>query len=197
MPASSRSNRDGKRILSIVSISLGVLLLALFLFVYVGSNATVTVVVPYQSVSVTNSYVASMNPQSGQQNSIPSQVLTHPVSATGQGSATGTIKQGNQVATGTVTFSNKGSSQLDIPTGTVLSTSGAGPIQFVTVADVVVQPDQNNNGIPSVAPVQAHLPGESGNVPTNSITLIPPDSLTRIAQHSHVNTLTPGTLNST
>jgi len=191
MRASSRSNRNGKRMLAIFSISLGVLLLALLLFVYFGSNATVTVVVPYQSVSVTNPYAASMNPQSGQQNTIPSQVLTHPVRATGQGSATGTIKQGNQVASGTVSFTNTGSNPLDIPTGTVLSTSGAVPVQFVTIADVLVQPGASNS-IPS--PVQAQSPGESGNVPANSITIIPPDSLTKIAQNSHVNTLTPGTL---
>ena len=132
-----------------------------------------------------------MNPQSGQQNTIPSQVLTHPVRATGQGSATGTIKQGNQVASGTVSFTNTGSNPLDIPTGTVLSTSGAVPVQFVTIADVLVQPGASNS-IPS--PVQAQFPGESGNVPANSITIIPPDSLTKIAQNSHVNTLTPGTL---
>ena len=191
MQASSRSNRNGKRMLAIFSISLGVLLLALLLFVYFGSNATVTVVVPYQSVSVTNPYAASMNPQSGQQNTIPSQILTHPVRATGQGSATGTIKQGNQVASGTVSFTNTGSNPLDIPTGTVLSTSGAVPVQFVTIADVLVQPGASNS-IPS--PVQAQSPGESGNVPANSITIIPPDSLTKIAQNSHVNTLTPGTL---
>ncbi len=194
MQPGSNSSRNGKRILAIVSISLGVLLLALLLFIYFGSNATVTVVVPSQSLSVTNQYVASMNPQNGQQNTIPSQVLTYTASATGQGKATDTTKQGNQVATGTVTFSNKGSSQLDVPTGTVLSTGGAGPIQFVTVADVIVLPDQNNNGIPSVAPVQAQRPGESGNVAANSITIIPPDSLTRIAQNSQGVTPTPGTL---
>ena len=191
MRASSNSNRNDKRILTIVSISLGVLLLVLLLFIYFGSNATVTVVVPSQSLSVTNQYVASMNPQSGQQNTIPSQVLTYTASATGQGTVTGTTKQGNQVASGTVSFTNTGSNPLDIPTGTVLSTSGAAPVQFVTIADVLVQPGASNS-IPS--PVQAQLPGESGNVAANSITIIPPDSLTRIAQNSHVNTPAPGSL---
>jgi hypothetical protein len=193
--ASSHSNRNGKRMLTIVSISLGVLLLALLLFIYFGSNATVTVVVPSQSLSATSQYVASMNPQNGQQNTIPSQVLTHTASATGQGKATGTIKQGNQVATGIVTFSNKGSKPLDIPSSTVLSTSSAAPVQFVTVADIYVPPDQSNNGIPSIAPVQAQLPGESGNVVANSITIIPPDSLTKIAQNNQgVTPPTPETL---
>jgi hypothetical protein len=183
--ASSNSNRNGKRILAIVSISLGVLLLALLLFIYFGSNATVTVVVPSQSLSVTNQqYVASMNPQTSQQNIIPSQVLTYTPTARGQGTATGTISQGNQVASGIVTFSNKGSSPLDIPSGTVLSTNSVTPVQFTTVADVYVPPDQSNNGIPSIAPVQAQLPGVSGNVAASSITVIPPDSFTKIAKNN-------------
>jgi hypothetical protein len=192
---SSNSNRNGRRILAIASISLGVLLLAFLLFIYFGSNATVTFVVPSQSLTVTNQYVASMNPQSGQQNAIPSQVLTYTASSTGQGTATGTSKQGNQVASGIVTFSNKGSKPLDIPTGTVLSTNSATPVQFVTIADVYVLPDQNNNGIPSIAPVQAQLPGDNGNVPANSITIIPPDSLAKIAQNNQgVTPPTPKTL---
>lgn len=181
---SSDSNRNGRRILAIVSISLGVLLLAFLLFIFFGSNATVTVFVPSQSLTVTNQYVASMNPQSGQQNTIPSQVLTYTASATGQGTATGTTKQGNQVASGIVTFSNKSSKPLDIPSGTVFSTNSATPVQFATIADVYVSPDQNNNGIPSIAPVQAQLPGDNGNVPANSITIIPPDSLAKIAQNN-------------
>jgi baseplate J-like protein len=178
---SSSSKSNSKTILLISSISLGVFILAFLLFLYFGSSATVTVVVPSQLVNVSNSYVASMNPQSGQPNTIPSQVLTYTASASGQGIATGTSKQGNQVASGTVTFTNTGPSQLDIPTGTVLSTTGASPVQFVTSADVLVLAGANNS-IPS--PVQAQLPGESGNVPANSITIIPPDSLTKIAKNN-------------
>jgi hypothetical protein len=131
--------------------------------------------------------VASTNQQNTQQNTIPSQVLTYTASATGQGAATGTVQQGNQVATGTVTFSNKGSQPLDIPTGTLLSTSGAVAIQFVTTADALVQPDSSNS-VPSVVPVpvQAQLLGDSGNVAANSITIVPPDSITRIAQNNHI-----------
>jgi hypothetical protein len=190
--APSKSNRNGRRILIITSISLGVLLLAFLLFILVGANATVTVVVPSQSVSVTNQYVANMDPQSGQQNTLPSQVLTYTATAKGQGQATGTSKQGNQVASGTVSFTNTGSSSLDIPTGTVLSTIGATPVQFVTIADVLVLPGASNS-IPS--PVQAQLSGDTGNVPANSITIIPPDSFTKIAQNNPgVTPPTPQTL---
>ncbi|MGZ6364761.1 MAG: baseplate J/gp47 family protein [Ktedonobacteraceae bacterium] len=190
--APSKSNRNGRKYLLITSISIGVLLIAFLLFIYFGANATVTVVVPSQSVSATNQYVASMDPQSGQQNTIPSQVLRYTATARGQGQATGTSKQGNQIASGTVSFTNTGSTSLDIPTGTVLSTSGATPVQFVTIADVLVLPGASNS-IPS--PVQAQLPGDSGNVPANSITIIPPDSLAKIAQNNPKATApTPQTL---
>jgi hypothetical protein len=188
--ASAKSNGNRNRMLFIVSISLGILLLAFLLFLYFGSNATVTIVVPSQSLSATGQYVASTN----QQNTIPSQVLTYTASARGQGTVTGTTEQGNQVATGTVTFTNKGANTVDIPTGTVFSSSGAAPVQFVTVADVLVQPDSSPNNIPSITLVQAKLPGVSGNVPANSITIIPPDSLTKIAQNSPGSNLKPGTL---
>ena len=190
---SSNSNRNGRRILAIVSISLGILLLVLLLFTFFASNANVTVVVPSQSLSVTNQqYVASMDPQSGKQNTIPSQILTYTPTARGQGTATGTIKQGNQAATGTVSFTNTGPSQLDIPSGTVLSTNSATPVQFVTIADVLVLRGANN-AIPTL--IQAQLPGESGNVPANSISIIPPDSLAKIAQSNQgVTPPTPANL---
>ena len=58
--APSKSNRNSRKILLITSISIGVLLIAFLLFIYFGANATVTVIVPSQSVSATNQYVASM-----------------------------------------------------------------------------------------------------------------------------------------
>jgi hypothetical protein len=220
--SSSNSNRNDKRNMFIVSITLGVLLVAFLAFLYFGSNATVTVLVPTQPVSVTGQqYVASINPKNDQQNTIPSHLLTYPATLQGQGTATGTVQQGNQIASGTVScptaltntanatgtiqqgnqfasgtviFSNKGSKQLDIPTCTVLSTTGPVPVQFVTVADILVLPDASAHNIPSVAPVQALLSGSSGNVASNSITLIPPDSLNKIARNNQMNSLASGTL---
>ncbi len=194
---SARSNHRGRRVTTMVLVSLAVLLFAVLAFLYFGSNATVTIVVPSQPSSATGQYVASTNQHNSQQNTIPSQVLVYPARATLPGTATGTVKQGNHVASGTVTFSNTGSKNLDIPTGTVLSTIGASPIQFVTTADALVLPD--NSGSPKiVVPVQAQLtpqmPGESGNVAANSITLIPPDSLSNIAKNNNLSSLAPGIL---
>ncbi|HEX6107985.1 MAG TPA: baseplate J/gp47 family protein, partial [Ktedonobacteraceae bacterium] len=172
--AGSNSNRNGKWILAIVSVSLGVLLLALLVFLYFGWNATVTVVVdPHSLTTVSRQYVASTN----QQNTILYQVLKYPESPTGQGTATSTTQQGDQYATGTVIFTNKSSSPIDIPTGTSLFTSGAVPVEFVTIADVLVQSASSSNTIPSIAPIQAKEKGVSGNVSAGSITLINLSSL--------------------
>ncbi len=194
--ASTGSNYRGSRIVAIVSIFLVVLVLATLVFLYFDSNATVTITVPSQLLTLENlPYVASTNPRDVKQNTIPSQVLTYTANAAGQGSATGTIKQGNAVATGTVTFTNTGSKALDIPTGTIISTSGTAPVLFVTVADALIQP-QGSSNTPSVVPVQAQNPGESGNVAANSINFIPPSSITSIEQAPGNNgiTILPGTL---
>jgi hypothetical protein len=183
----STSSHKGSRIMAIAFISLVVIVLALLAFLYFGSNATVTITVPTQTLSLPQpvQYEASTNRQDTQHNTIPSQVLTYTVSAMGQGTATGTIKQGNSSATGTVIFTNNGSQPLDIPTGTVIATSGPVAVQFVTTANVHVEPA--SNGIP-VPPVQvlAQNSGDSGNVAANAISIILPDSITTIATYNNI-----------
>jgi hypothetical protein len=183
--ASLGSNRRNTRITAMVFISLVVLVLAVLVFLYFGSNATVTITVPSQLLSQNLQFAASTDQHDTAHNTIPSQVLTFNASATGEGTATGTTKQGNATATGTVIFTNKGSQQLDIPTGTVISTSGAVAVQFVTTADALILPVSSSNVAPPV-PVQAQIPGDSGNVAANSISVIPPDSLGKIAQNNGI-----------
>ena len=178
-------SQKGSRIMALAFISLLVIVLALLGFLYFGSNATVTIIVPTQPSSSTQLYEASTNAQDTQHNTIPSQVLTYPASVTGQGTATGTVKQGNASATGTVIFTNNGPQALDIPTGTVVATSGAVVVQFVTTADALVEPASSSNLAPPV-PVQAQNAGESGNVVANAINIIPPDSITKIAQNTNI-----------
>src|SRR6266487_2143159 len=187
--ASSLTNRKGARITAIVFISSVVLLLAVLAFLFFGSNATVTIIVPTQSLNVNTSYQASTNPHDTQHNTIPSQVLTYTASVPGQGSVTGSVKQGNATATGSVIFTNKGSQPLSIPTGTVLSTTGAAPVLFVTTANPLVEPQGSGISSPPV-PVQALNAGENGNVAANSITIIPPDSITKIAQNNQISSST-------
>ena len=180
------SNHRASRITAIVFISFVVLVLAVLAFLFFGANATVTITVPSQLLNSSAPYEASINRNDTQHNTIPSQVLTYTASVTDQGTATGTTRQGNSIAAGTVIFTNRGSQPLDIPTGTVLSTSiGTGAVQFLTTADVLVQP-ANSNNYPAVVPVQAKYPGDNGNVAFNSISIIPPDSLTKIASNNQI-----------
>lgn len=183
----STSGHRGSRIMAIAFISLVVIVLALLAFLYFGSNATVTIIVPTQTLSLPQpvQYEASTNQQDTQHNTIPSQVLTQTVSAMGQGTATGTIKQGNSSATGTVIFTNNGSQPLDIPTGTVIATSGSVAVQFVTTANVHVEPASTGNPVPPVQ-VLAQNSGDSGNVAANAINIIPPDSITTIATYNNI-----------
>jgi hypothetical protein len=177
--APSIFSHRGSRMMAIAFISLVVIVLALLAFLYFGSNATVTITVPTQTSSSTMSYEATINPQDTQHNTIPSRVLTIPsniTSATGQGTATGTTTQGNSAATGRVIFTNNGSQTVDIPTGTVIATSGLA-VQFVTTADAL-------SGVP--VPIQAENAGNSGNVAANAINIITPDGITKIAQNSGI-----------
>ncbi len=197
-PASKRASltpgRRNSRIIAIVSVSVVILVLAALAFIIFGSNATVTIIVPTQKSAPLNlQYVASINPA---QNTIPSQVLTHTFTATsapGQGTATGVTQQGNTFANGKVTFTNKGKQSVDIPTGTVIQTGGAAAIQFVTTANPRIPPV--NSGLPNPpVPVQAQSQGSSGNVPANTINIVPPDSITQIAKW---NEITPAEVNLT
>src|SRR5260370_2017995 len=143
------SNHRASRITAIVFISFVVLVLA---FLFFGANATVTITVPSQLLNSSAPYEASINRIDTQHNTIPSQVLTYTASVTDQGTATGTTRQGNSIAAGTVIFMNRGSQPLDIPTGTVLSTSiGTRAVQFITTTYILLHP-ANTNNYPPVLP---------------------------------------------
>jgi len=190
-PASKRASltpgRRNSRIVAIVSVSVVILVLAALAFIIFGSNATVTIVVPTKPLSLANlQYVASTN---SAQNPTFSQVLTHTfTSAPRQGTVTGVTQQGNTFASGTVIFTNKGKQSVDIPTCTVIQTGGPAAVQFVTTADAVIPPV--NSGSPPTVPVQAQSPGSSGNVPANTINVVPPTSLKSIAAWQRPEVLT-------
>jgi hypothetical protein len=58
---------------------------------------------------------------------------------------------------------------VSIPEGTVVSTLGADPIRFATTNDVTVP---GSPGMTITVPVRALQPGDSGNLPANSLTAI-------------------------
>src|SRR5581483_4921786 len=94
---------------------------------------------------------------------------------------------GTVPATGTVFFTNDGTAPVEIPTGSVVATSDANAVLFVTTADAVISPSSGNSSPPPIpVPIQAQKAGASGNVAAGSITMIPDDSLSMIAQFNKI-----------
>ncbi len=82
-------------------------------------------------------------------------------------------------ATGYVTFTNQGSVSLIIFTGTLVATLSG--ILFETTAELQLAPSES-----FPVPVQASKPDATGNVPANSITVIPQQSLQTLAQYNNL-----------
>ncbi|GAC1306059.1 MAG: hypothetical protein NVSMB27_44560 [Ktedonobacteraceae bacterium] len=181
-PATAQAKQRGKkmRVENIgIPVLVGMLLLLLLgLLAYLGPSADVTVTLQsrdYQLKDLSLTASATSH-QDVKLHTLPAHMLTFVASATGTGHATGSSTVGTVQAKGTVFFNNTGTSQIVVPTGTVVETKGN--VQFQTQAEVLAL--QGNNNPPTF--VQAVIAGVSGNVAAGSITVIPPDSQTKILQ---------------
>ena len=83
--------------------------------------------------------------------------------------ATGSVLVPTEKATGMVVFSNLGEEPVEIPEGSVLSTSGDPPIQYLTEEKGIVA---GGYGEEVLIPVIALRPGVSGNVSSDEINTI-------------------------
>ncbi len=178
-PARRRNNR--KTLTAFLAV-VAVLLILAGLFIFVPS-AQVTISVPSYPLTISPLHLsASTNATDKAHNTMASVVLNYDKSVPGKGNATGTSQVGNAQATGLVNFTNRGTQQIEIPTGVSLATSNG--IQFVTTADALIPPSGSNNPNPPI-PVQAVKTGVNGNVAAGSITVIPSDGLKKIAQYNN------------
>ncbi|HEX6484453.1 MAG TPA: baseplate J/gp47 family protein [Ktedonobacteraceae bacterium] len=176
--------RNNGKTLAVICCLLALFLILVGLFIFV-PNAQITISLPSRPLTAGPlHFSASMNVQDKASNTVASQVLSYDKSVTGQGNATGTRQVGNSQATGYANFTNRGTAPVDIPTGTVLSTSNG--VQFATAADGLIPQESSHNPNPPV-PVQAVLAGNNGNVAAGSITVIPSNSLMTIAQNNNVS----------
>jgi hypothetical protein len=98
---------------------------------------------------------------------VPAQALSVQVSGEARTQTTGRRQEPAAKARGSVTFINRTSRDVMIPSGTIVSTATGNNVQFVTTADVVVAP---NGRVP--VPVEAVLPGPSGNVRAGTVTRV-------------------------
>ncbi|MDQ2714409.1 MAG: baseplate J/gp47 family protein [Chloroflexota bacterium] len=172
-PPAPRKKRRG---LGSMLIPLLLVLLVVFIgiLVYIGPSADVTFALPTQKFGRPLTLTAAAtNQQNAALHTLPAQVLLFDGSVTGQSTASGTAKVGIVKARGVVNFTNKGTQQLVIPTGTIVSTRGGA--QFQTTAEPLISP-----GVSYPVPVEALDAGVNGNVPANTITVISQASLAKM-----------------
>jgi len=170
-----RSGTRGNGALPII-ISILILLVIIGVLAYFVPSAAVTVTLPAQAYQKQMTYTASAgSPLNIVTHTMPADTLLFPITVQGTGQATGSKPVGTVAATGTVTFTNKGTASVEIPTGTTITTSTG--VAFVTTADALVLANNTNVDL-----VQAMQPGTDGNVPANAITVIPQSTLTQLRQ---------------
>jgi Baseplate J-like protein len=183
VPAARTAQSQKRKKKSSASLGLGVtVLLSMLILFLIGllaflvPSANVTMTLQSHEYSLKGEMIANSSSQLNTiHHTVPAQPLKYETNATGTAHATGSTSVGTVQATGTVTFTNNGSSSVVVPNGTVVATKNN--VQFATQAEVLVLSGASNTNL---APVQAQSAGTTGNVDTNSITVIPPDSLSKI-----------------
>jgi hypothetical protein len=166
-------------------VLLVLILLGLFYFV---PSATVTISLQAKPFSHTVQLNATLNSQTSVQNPVLAQTLTKTLSAMGEGRASGTVNVDGGKAQGSVTFINHGKTGLIIPSNTLLQTQSG--IQFTTDAEFFLDSNSTYSGVP----ITAKDFGANSNVNANAITVIPPESLTKISQRNNLTSISAGTL---
>jgi Baseplate J-like protein len=176
-----RARTSGMHIGLIASLTIILFLVVTSVLIYFVPSADVTVTIPSQTFSTPLALTATAaSQQDVLHHTLPATTLVFDTSVTGTGPASGSKKVGTTPATGTVIFTNNGNTPVDIPTGTIVSTTNGK--KFATTVDALVLKKGSEVGNTVPVQVQAQVQGTDGNVPINSITVIPRDSLASIRQ---------------
>jgi uncharacterized integral membrane protein len=179
-PAKS-ARAGGMRGLLTAILTIILIVVVIVILIYSVPSADVTVTIPSQTFSTPLAFMATAaSQQDVVHHTLPATTLVFDTSVTGTGPASGSKKVGTTPATGTVVFTNKGNKPVDIPTGTIVSTNDGK--KFATTVDALVLTKASYVGNTVPVQVQAQVQGTDGNVPINSITVIPSDSLASIRQ---------------
>jgi hypothetical protein len=153
--------------------------LLIITLVYLVPTADVVVTLPSQSYSLPLKLTATTTShQDSIQHTLPAQTLHLDTSVQGTGKPTGVISVGTVPADGTVYFTNNGQQQVVIPTGTTIATKDN--VLFNTQAEAFLLP-----GKTEPTTILAQNPGTSGNVPPDTITVIPVQSISKLQQANH------------
>jgi hypothetical protein len=149
----------------ILVILLGGLLAALATII---PAATVTLVPASEPIEVTVASRAmpdaKADPQAG---IVPATGLSVQVAGEGRMATTGRRFEPSAKAAGRVVMSNRSARPLTVPSGTIVSTATGNNVQFATTADGKLEPNGRTE-----LPIEAVLPGLSGNVRAGTITVV-------------------------
>ncbi|MBE3558645.1 MAG: baseplate J/gp47 family protein [Ktedonobacteraceae bacterium] len=178
-----RQQRTNRRAgVLIVAVVLLLVVLALGALAYFGPSTDITLTL--QTRTYTHALNMTARPGGKLPDAVPAQLQTTTLTKEGFLTATGSKPIGKVPARGFATFKNNGKRNIIVPSGTIISTASG--VQFATGAEFSV----NVPGLPGntvLVDVQALQPGANGNVPADSITVIPPDSLQKIAQVNKIS----------
>jgi hypothetical protein len=163
----------GRLIVPVLVVLTVLLIIAL---VYLVPTADVIVTLPSQSYSLPLKLTATTTShQDSIQHTLSAETLVMDTSVQGTGKATGVTTVGTVPANGIAYFTNNGQKAVVIATGTTIATKDN--VLFNTQAELFLQPNQT---LPTN--ILAQSPGTSGNVPANSITVIPASSISKLQQ---------------
>lgn len=162
IPRSIRRLTTAAAIIAVISI--GVLILP---------SATIRLQPAANQVSVTTTIVADPNPDIGEVDAelgiIGARVVGVEVEGSDSVEATGTIEQPSSKARGAALFTNRIPDQVTIPAGTIVRTSAAQPVRFVTLSDQTLP---GRVGASVEIPIEAINAGYEGNLPIGRINQI-------------------------
>lgn len=150
----------------------GILLVVLNFFVFnVLPAATITLVPGRETLTVNVPLTADGNIEQidTETNTLPARFIETTIEATGTIATTGSAQKASARATGFVDFNNLGSAPVNIPAGTIVSTSTGTPVNFRTTVAAALE---GGVGARVTVPIEAEQPGIEGNVRANTINTV-------------------------
>jgi len=150
----------------------GLIALAVGFFVLVVlPAATVTLTPGREVVTVNVPLTADANLEASdlEVNQLAARLVETTLTLKGSTPTSGTRQKATDKAVGQVVFSNLGANPVQVPAGSIVSTSSGAPVSFRTTADVEVPGGVGNR---VTAPVEALEPGIQGNVRANTINTV-------------------------
>ena len=102
-------------------------------------------------------------------NTLPARFIETSIEATGSLATTGSEQKASDRAVGQVDFNNLGSASVNIPAGTIVSTSTGTPVNFRTTVAATLE---GGVGTRVTVPIEAEEPGIESNVRANTINTV-------------------------